>query len=122
MVYQPASVLSRDVDVALVTKGRAVLGKEDERQKLLRHDTTTEKPNIRSSKLKSFKVSLVFSVEQPVRVLFILFFFFNSNYCSEYCGIMGTRFLSKGAIYLLFPVLKRCFQFSTLTLVPEWPK
>ena len=92
MVYQPASVLSRDVDVALVTKGHAVLGKEDERQKLLRHDTTIEKPNIRSSKLKSFKVSLVFSVEQPVRVLFILFFFLIVIIVLNTVGLWGHDF------------------------------
>ena len=49
MVYQPASVLSRDVDVALVTKGQYSIWEEDEKQKLLEHDTTIEKPNIRSS-------------------------------------------------------------------------
>ena len=42
MVYQPASVLSRDVDVALVTKGQCSIGRQS------RNDTTVEKPNIRS--------------------------------------------------------------------------
>lgn len=46
MVCQPASVLSRDVDVSLVTKSLAVYRlEEDKKQKLLRHDTTIEKPN-----------------------------------------------------------------------------
>lgn len=75
MVCQPASVLSRDVDVSLVTKSIAVYrSEEDKKQKLLRHDTTIEKPNFWRSKYKSFIVRHAFIVLQPVRVLFVFFF------------------------------------------------
>ena len=73
MVYQPASVLSRDVDVALVTKGQCSIWEDDEKQKLLWPDTIIEQPNIRSSKQKSFIVSDVLIVVQTLRELFVLF-------------------------------------------------
>ena len=38
MVYQPASVLSRDVDVAIVTKGLYSIGEKDLKQDLLRNE------------------------------------------------------------------------------------
>lgn len=68
MVYQPASVLSSDVDVAIETRGQ--YEKRTKNRGILRHDSTIEKSNIRGVKKTPFVINLAFIVSQPVWVLY----------------------------------------------------